>query len=129
MRKGTGRENSTPVFLLPDGSGMSTIYQFLPAIDRDVYAINSPFLADASVWKGGIAQIARYYLSSMRLVQPEGPYLVGGWSFGGMAAFEIARLLATQPGARSDRAAGVFLLDSPCPAVYAPLRSAWSTGS
>ncbi|GAC71165.1 animal-type fatty acid synthase and related proteins [Moesziomyces antarcticus T-34] len=121
MRKGTGRENSTPVFLLPDGSGMSTIYQFLPAIDRDVYAINSPFLADASVWKGGIAQIARYYLSSMRLVQPEGPYLVGGWSFGGMAAFEIARLLATQPGARSDRAAGVFLLDSPCPAVYAPL--------
>ncbi|SPO49180.1 related to Polyketide synthase [Moesziomyces antarcticus] len=121
MRKRTGRGNSTPVFLLPDGSGMSTIYQFLPAIDRDVYAINSPFLADASVWKGGIAQIARYYLSSMRLVQPEGPYLVGGWSFGGMAAFEIARLLATQPGARSDRAAGVFLLDSPCPPVYAPL--------
>ena len=29
----------------------------------------------------------------MRALQPEGPYLLGGWSFGGMLAYEMARQL------------------------------------
>lgn len=115
-------ERATPLFLLPDGSGMSTVYQSFPAIDRPLYSINSPFLSDASAWNGGIAQIAHYYLASMKLVQPEGPWLVGGWSFGGIAAFEIACSLATSAGGKAnDRIAGLFLLDSPCPVRYPPL--------
>ncbi|UTT88459.1 hypothetical protein NDA17_000618 [Ustilago hordei] len=112
--------NSTPLFLLPDGSGMSTVYQFLHPIDRAVYSINSPFLSNASAWNGGITQIAHYYLSCIRLVQPSGPWLVGGWSFGGMVAFEISRILATTPGGKDDWVAGLFLLDTPSP-VYPPL--------
>ncbi|SJX66636.1 related to Polyketide synthase [Sporisorium reilianum f. sp. reilianum] len=122
LRKGSSSsEGDTPLFLLPDGSGMSTVYQHFHAIDRPIYSINSPFLADASAWNGGVTQIARYYLESMKLVQPSGPWLVGGWSFGGMVAFEIARLLATSTGAATDRIAGLFLIDSPCPVTYPPL--------
>ncbi len=73
------------------------------------------------VLTGGITPIAQHYLASMRLVQPTGPYLVGGWSFGGMAAFEIARLLSTFTGPASERVAGLFLLDSPCPLTHPPL--------
>jgi thioesterase domain-containing protein len=29
----------------------------------------------------------------MRRVQPEGPYMLGGWSFGGLVAYEMAQLL------------------------------------
>ncbi|PWY98388.1 ketoacyl-synt-domain-containing protein [Testicularia cyperi] len=117
---GTGIRPQIPLFLLPDGSGMSTVYQFLPAIDRPVYALNSPFLANAAEWDRGVEQIAQYYLSSVRLVQPQGPYLIGGWSFGGMAAFEVARMLSssTDPG---DAVCGLCLIHSPSPAKYPPL--------
>lgn len=121
LRKGTDFQPLPPLFLLPDGSGMSTVYQFIHPIDRPIYSINSPFLADASAWNGGITQIAHYYLACIKLVQPEGPWLVGGWSFGGMVAFEIARILVSTPGgAENDRIAGLFLLDSPSPG-YPPL--------
>ncbi|KAJ9477232.1 Polyketide synthase [Pseudozyma hubeiensis] len=120
LREGTKPESGPPLFLLPEGAGMATIYQLLPGIDRPIYSINSPFLGDTSAWTGGIAQIAQYYLESIEKIQPVGPWLLGGWSFGGMAAFEIARYLASIPGADNDRVAGLFILDSPSP-HYPPL--------
>ncbi|GAC94994.1 polyketide synthase [Pseudozyma hubeiensis SY62] len=120
LRNSTKSASGPPLFLLPEGAGMATIYQLLPAIDRPIYSINSPFLGDAFAWTGGIAQIAQYYLASIETIQPVGPWLLGGWSFGGMAAFEIARHLASIPGADNDRVAGLFILDSPSP-QYPPL--------
>jgi thioesterase domain-containing protein len=40
--------------------------------------------------------MAAHYVAEMRRVQPAGPYRLGGWSFGGLAAFEMARQLADQ---------------------------------
>ncbi|WP_405163134.1 amino acid adenylation domain-containing protein [Nocardia sp. NBC_01499] len=40
-----------------------------------------------------VPELAAYYLESIRRVQPHGPYLIGGWSFGGLVAFEMARQL------------------------------------
>jgi thioesterase domain-containing protein len=37
---------------------------------------------------------AEEYIEAIKEVQPEGPYLVSGWSYGGIVAAEIARLLA-----------------------------------
>jgi thioesterase domain-containing protein len=37
--------------------------------------------------------IAQHYLSEIRMVQPQGPYCLGGFSFGATVAFEIARQL------------------------------------
>jgi thioesterase domain-containing protein len=37
--------------------------------------------------------MAAGYLAAARTVQPHGPYLLGGWSMGGVVAFEMARQL------------------------------------
>jgi len=38
-----------------------------------------------------VEDIAAHYLSEIRAVQPNGPYFLGGYCFGGMVAFEIAQ--------------------------------------
>jgi amino acid adenylation domain-containing protein/non-ribosomal peptide synthase protein (TIGR01720 family) len=40
-----------------------------------------------------IEEMAVLYLEAVRSVQPEGPYALGGWSFGGLVAIEMARQL------------------------------------
>jgi amino acid adenylation domain-containing protein len=41
-----------------------------------------------------VEEMAACYVKEMRKVQPEGPYYIGGYSFGGLVAFEMARQLA-----------------------------------
>lgn len=43
-----------------------------------------------------IPEIAAEYVRHVRTVQPAGPYLLGGWSMGGVVAFEMARILAEE---------------------------------
>ncbi|MBE8987838.1 non-ribosomal peptide synthetase [Nostoc sp. LEGE 12450] len=43
-----------------------------------------------------IEETAAYYLKEIRTVQPHGPYLLGGWCYGGIIAFEIAQQLQRQ---------------------------------
>ncbi len=40
-----------------------------------------------------LEEMAAAYLEEVREVQPEGPYLLGGWSLGALIAFEMARQL------------------------------------
>ena len=42
--------------------------------------------------------MAEHYLAAIRQVQPEGPYQLAGWSFGGTLALEMAQQL--QKGGR-----------------------------
>ena len=44
-----------------------------------------------SAWS--IERIASRYVEAMRQIQPTGPYCLGGWSFGGLVAFEMAQQL------------------------------------
>jgi thioesterase domain-containing protein len=37
-----------------------------------------------------IESMAAHYVEELRAVQPEGPYFLGGWSMGGVVAFEMA---------------------------------------
>ena len=37
--------------------------------------------------------MAAYYIDAIRTVRPDGPYLLGGWSMGGVIAYEMARQL------------------------------------
>lgn len=43
-----------------------------------------------------IEDMAAYYIAAIRTIQPQGPYSIGGWSFGGIAALEIAQQLRQQ---------------------------------
>jgi len=40
-----------------------------------------------------LADIARVHVEQLRTIQPDGPYRLAGWSFGGVLAYEIARQL------------------------------------
>lgn len=59
-----------------------------------------------------IEDMAAYYIESLRSVQKEGPYHIGGWSMGGMAAFEMARRLREA----GQETAALIMIDS-----YAPV--------
>ena len=61
------------------------------------------------------AMVSRY-LADLRAVQPAGPYRLGGWSMGGMVAYEIARRLV----AAGERVALLALLDAPSRMPPAP---------
>ncbi|MDP7639575.1 MAG: alpha/beta fold hydrolase, partial [Candidatus Hydrogenedentes bacterium] len=43
-----------------------------------------------------IEEMAELYVDAIRSVQQRGPYHLGGWSFGGMVAYEVARQLDEQ---------------------------------
>ena len=40
-----------------------------------------------------IEEIAQHYIATIRKIQPEGPYFLSGYSFGGLVAFEMAHQL------------------------------------
>jgi len=57
-----------------------------------------------------IEDMAGAYIKALRLVQPQGPYFLGGWSFGGLVAFEMAQQLQTE-----HQVALLAMLDTPAP--------------
>jgi amino acid adenylation domain-containing protein len=61
-----------------------------------------------------IPAVATYYLKEMRTVQPRGPYLLGGSSFGGMVAFEVAQQLQ----AAGETVTLLALFDTVAPGAY-----------
>ena len=60
---------------------------------RPFYALEARGLDGDRPPHDRIEDMAAEYLTAVRSAQPEGPYLLGGWSMGGVIAFEMARLL------------------------------------
>jgi amino acid adenylation domain-containing protein len=61
--------------------------------DQPFYGIQARRLGGRQVGHATVEEMAEFYIKEMKTVQPEGPYFVGGTSFGGLAAFEIAQQL------------------------------------
>ncbi len=64
--------------------------------DRPLYALQAPGLEGEQEPYLHVADLAAHHVATVRRVQPAGPYAVGGWSSGGMVAFEMARQLEHQ---------------------------------
>jgi len=68
--------------------------------DRPVYAVRAETSSDGNGHplerSKRIEEIAARYIAEIKTVQPEGPYFLGGASFGGVIAFEMARQLRSQ---------------------------------
>jgi thioesterase domain-containing protein/acyl carrier protein len=60
-----------------------------------------------------IESMAAHYIKLLRDVQPAGPYLLGGWSMGGVIAYEMAQQLLRQ----GQQIALLAMLDSYAPAT------------
>jgi thioesterase domain-containing protein len=68
-------------------------------------------------WKCGVRGVSRLYMNEIRRRQPTGPYLIGGWSAGGVFAYEVSYQLK-QIGETVER---LVLIDAPCPVALDPL--------
>ncbi|MFF3750435.1 amino acid adenylation domain-containing protein [Streptomyces sp. NPDC002018] len=82
-----------PLFCLHPSMGLSWSYAalvpYLPA-DLPVYGVQARGLAGPEELPHSIEEMAADYADEIRAVQPEGPYHLLGWSFGGMIAQAIA---------------------------------------
>jgi amino acid adenylation domain-containing protein len=63
------------------------------APDQPFYGIQPQGIDGGMPFLRSVEEMATCYVREMRKVQPEGPYFVGGYSFGGLVAFEMARQL------------------------------------
>lgn len=88
----------------------------LLGVERPFYGLRARGLYGDEAPYRTIPEAAASYIAEMRQVQPEGPYMVGGFSGGGIAAFEVAQQLH----AAGQDVAAVVLLDTPLP-VGTPL--------
>jgi amino acid adenylation domain-containing protein len=61
--------------------------------EQPFYALQSQGLDGNPITRTTVEAIAAYYLEEIRNFQPHGPYLLGGYSFGGLVSYEIAREL------------------------------------
>jgi len=107
---GTGH----PVYWVHTYGGHILLYQrlarYLPS-DRPMYALQPAGIDDDSPPHTSIEDMAAHYLGEIRAVQPAGPYWLGGQSFGGLVAYEMACQLRTL----GETVARLFILDT-----YAP---------
>ncbi|PYI09332.1 ketoacyl-synt-domain-containing protein [Aspergillus sclerotiicarbonarius CBS 121057] len=101
------------LFLFPDGSGSATSYAALPKLGQDTaaYGLNCPWMKTPEQMTVSLEDLTAKYLVEVRRRQPTGPYYLGGWSAGGICAYEAARQLA-QDGQTT---AKLILIDSPNP--------------
>ena len=102
-----------PFFCVHPGGGQVLSYiqlaQHLES-DRPFYGLQSVGLSNAEP-QDDIETMAAGYLAAIRAVQPDGPYLLGGWSMGGLVAFEMAQQLHAQ----GQTVATLILIDTQLP--------------
>lgn len=98
-----------PLFLVHPIGGNVLCYldlvKHLPK-DQPVYALQAVGAEPGMSPLRSMSKLAASYVAAIRRVRPQGPYHVGGWSFGGYVAIEIARQLG------DDELASLILLDT-----------------
>ncbi|AUX45954.1 uncharacterized protein SOCE26_074560 [Sorangium cellulosum] len=87
--------DATPLFLVHPVGGSVFCYRDLAAelTGFAVHALQASGFDASEEILTDVPSMARAYLKEIRAVQPSGPYLLGGWSFGSLVAFEMARIL------------------------------------
>lgn len=111
----SGEGGSKPPFFLVAGMFGNVLnlrhLAHLVGSDRPFYGLQARGLFGNEDPHYTIPDAARDYIAEMRQVQPEGPYKVGGFSGGGITAYEIAQQLR----AEGEDVAAVVMLDTPLP--------------
>ena len=108
--------NRIPLFCIHPVGGNVLCYMDLArhlGLEQPVYGLQSPGLNEEQQlqiefqgremhlthMKTAITRIedmASYYIEALQTIQPQGPYQIGGWSLGGVVAFEMAQQLYQQ---------------------------------
>ena len=119
--QGDPHSSLTPLFLIHAVSGLSSPYLRLGRLgdeysyidgERMVYGIASPIYGSRSFKASATLQeLANRYVDAIRAKQPHGPYLLGGWSMGGMLAIKMADILLQH----GEQVLKVIMIDSANP--------------
>ncbi|MFV0245147.1 MAG: type I polyketide synthase [Qingshengfaniella sp.] len=113
MHQGEG--GSKPPFFMAAGMFGNVLnlryLAYLVGTDRPFYGLQARGLLDGDDPHPDFPSTAADYIREMRAVQPEGPYYIGGYSGGGITAYEIARQLE----AAGETVGLLVMLDTPLP--------------
>jgi thioesterase domain-containing protein/acyl carrier protein len=77
--------------------------------DLPVHALDAPWWDGRPSELQTVEQLAAHHITEIKELQPDGPYLLGGYSGGGLIALEIARQL----GAAGEQIALLAVVDTP----------------
>ncbi|BBA33067.1 linear gramicidin synthase subunit C [Methylocaldum marinum] len=109
-------KGSSKAFFCVPGAGGTVLYLHPLArhlgLDQPFYGLQARGLDGESAPHTRVEDMAAEYIDALQSVQPEGPYFLGGHSFGAWVAFEMARQLLIQ----GHDVARLVVLDT-----YAPL--------
>ncbi|KAI0449721.1 hypothetical protein F5B21DRAFT_519804 [Xylaria acuta] len=100
-------------YLFHDGSGHCNFYSRMSHMNRSITGIFSP---DSSPDIKRLEDLASLYIKRTKISE-EQEVVLGGWSFGGVLAFEVARQLRSL----SRPVKGLILIDSPPPVDHKAL--------
>lgn len=106
-----GFVSQTPVFCV---GGLGGTVHYLMALAGELgaphpfIAFQAPGVDGAEAPMRSVEEMARRYLDELRAIQPVGPYVLAGHSFGGLVAYEMAQRLTE----RGETVSHVFLVDT-----------------
>ncbi|MFM7450744.1 MAG: amino acid adenylation domain-containing protein, partial [Leptolyngbyaceae cyanobacterium] len=105
-------KGTRPPFFCVHGHGGQVLYfhQLAHCLgeDQPFYALQPQGLDGQQTTLHRIEEMASHYLQEIRRIQPTGPYFIGGHSFGGIVAYEMAQQLCNQ----GQKVALLVLIDS-----------------
>jgi thioesterase domain-containing protein len=92
--------------------GIGVYYPLINHLDKEqpIYGLVTEVASDYP----RVEDLAAAYVAEVRALQPEGPYYLGGLSFGGIVAYEMAQQLA----AVGQEVALLALFDTPTPWAF-----------
>ncbi|GHO64159.1 hypothetical protein KSC_030510 [Ktedonobacter sp. SOSP1-52] len=105
-----------PFYCVHPGAGTVFCYLSLAqrlGTDYPVYGLQFPEAGERPA-QVTVTQLATNYVTAIRTLQPEGPYYLGGWSSGGLVAFEMACQLRSQ----GQEVALLCMLDTRVPTYF-----------
>lgn len=109
-----GNSQKAPFFLVAGMFGNVLNLRHLAHLigaDRPFYGLQARGLFGDAEPHDDLVEAARDYLAELRQVQPQGPYMLGGFSGGGLTAYEMARQLKEQ----GEEVSLLVMLDTPLP--------------
>ncbi len=107
----SGPSGRAPLVLIHEVSGGVLEYLDLAHLvgqERPVYGLVAPGYESDEIPLSSVTALAERYAQAVTEAFAPGPYSLVGWSFGGLVAFELARILE----ARGERVAFLGLLDA-----------------
>lgn len=109
------RQGNQPVsFWVHGGTGLAQMFNHLSVhlgLDYPLYAFQARGIDGNEIPFVDLVEMAHYYVECIKQIQPKGPYTIGGLSFGGLVAYEMAQLLSQQ----GEKDTTVVMLDTLIP--------------